>query len=219
MLIRIILLTIGVLLACWILSGRNELLDWLLDYTPKNWKLAVCILLLLYACKSFVLVIPVLALQISAAQVLSPGTAMIVNLCGVLICFVISYLLGHLFGMKRVAQIIERLPKAAMIVELSRENGVFSSFGLRLIRFVDDGLTSLYLGAAGVPFAPYLAASLAGVLPKVILNTLVGSSLHDPGSPVFLISLLMSGLLMLLSFGLYKKYRNRTKKGESGDAE
>ena len=88
---------------------------------------------------------------------------------------------------------------------------LFFSFFLRSLVFLPLDAVSLYFGASKADFRSYLAGSLLGMLPNIILSTLMGAALTDPKSPAFLLS--TAGFL-LLSAGSALWYAKRRKRWE-----
>ena len=74
-----------------------------------------------------------------------------------------------------------------------------------------NDLLSVYLGAAQIPLSVFLFASTLASAPKIVLNTLAGASIHDPTSPMFIISLFLSVLLVVASLLLARKLNHRNK--------
>ena len=98
------------------------------------------------------------------------------------------------------------------LLDLQRENDFFFSFFVRVIGFLPCDVVSLYLGSAGLPFGPYLAGGLLGMLPGIFTVTLMGASIQDPSSPQFLIS---AAVTLLLSLGSMI-VAHRARRGKTG---
>ena len=66
-------------------------------------------------------------------------------------------------------------------------------------------IVSLFLGAVKMKFVPYLLISLAGILPRVILFTILGDGLYDyvPMDKIAMIAaiLLPVALIIWITFG------------------
>ena len=52
----------------------------------------------------------------------------------------------------------------------------------RLVPGIPANLVSYAAGGAGLPLLPYFAASAIGVLPRLVLQTLIGTGLYALGS-------------------------------------
>jgi len=67
---------------------------------------------------------------------------------------------------------------------------------------------SIYLGAVKFPFGTYLVASTLGSLPSTVLATMFGTSVTEPTSPLFWLSILLMILFAggsLLFYNLFIK--------------
>ena len=71
---------------------------------------------------------------------------------------------------------------------------------------------SIWFGASGARFVPYLLASLLGTMPGVICATLLGMNITEPTSPMFWISLGLNVLLSVLSAVGYFVYKKQSRK-------
>ena len=109
----------------------------------------------------------------------------------------------------------EKYPKVAKIIAAQRRGDFFISFLLRTIVGLPGDVISMYLGAIGIPFVRYLCGSLLGVFPSVLMTTLIGASITEPSSPLFILSTLGTVMLPVLSTLGYWIYRKRNlKKGD-----
>ena len=70
---------------------------------------------------------------------------------------------------------------------------------------------SLYLGATGIPFPYYILGGVLGTALGVVLATILGSSITEPGSPAFWLSALLMAFMAVISAIFY--LRNSRKKG------
>jgi uncharacterized membrane protein YdjX (TVP38/TMEM64 family) len=77
----------------------------------------------------------------------------------------------------------------------------------------------MYLGATQTSFWQNLLGGMLGILPGMILATLMGSSIQDPGSPAFWISAILRVTLAALSILLYYAYRRKLSKKTANDKE
>lgn len=139
----------------------------------------------------------------------SPPAAILVNLMGMPVCFALPCRIGRGSGAGAVGKLLEKHPKLASIVERQQNNDFFLSFFLRVVGFLPGDLVSMHLGSINISFGPYLMASMLGALPSVISITLMGASITDPTSPLFLISAALTAALALSSLLIYYMYQKR----------
>ena len=82
-------------------------------------------------------------------------------------------------------------------------------------------IISYYFGASGVKFGYFMLGSLLGVLPGLISVTVLGTSVSDPSSPLFIVSVVLIVAFFLLSLAgraIYNKINARkNKKSEALD--
>lgn len=177
--------------------------------SPENRFLLILFLLLLYAGKTLSLVFPLKVPQLAAGLLLPAHLAVLINLLGTGVSAAVGYGMGRLLGGDSVHRITEKNPRLAALLNEQNSDGFFFSFFLRSLVFLPLDAVSLYFGASEADFRSYLAGSLIGMLPNVLLSTLMGAALTDPKSPAFLLS--MAGFL-LLSAGSAFWYAMRRKR-------
>lgn len=186
----------------------------LLSYTPKSHAAAAVALLALYAFKSATVFIPLILLQITAGHLFSPGIALIINFIGMIITLTVPYWIGRFAGMNTVRKLTDRYPKLGRL-----SNSRFLCFFLRIISCFPGDIVTMYLGAAKTPFARNLIFGLLGVMPGMILSTLIGESILDIGSPMFWISVGLTVILSAASAVLYYIYTRKLKKKTTADMQ
>lgn len=190
-------------------SGKEITVQTVLDYTPESPLAAAVVILLLYALKSASFVFPIAVLQIATGHLFRTPLALLVNFMGRAVTLMIPYWIGRFSGSGLIDSLSEKYPKLKDICSGQRENPVFLSFLLRTFCFLPGDVVSLYLGAVKIPFACYLAGGILGTTPGVVLSTIFGASIKDPGSPAFWISGMLMALMAVVSFGMYVYNRKR----------
>ena len=198
-------------LLVYIASHAQQMIGSTVAYLPQgSWRSAV-VLLVLYAIKGLVFVVPVPLLQFAASRLFTKPTAIFINLLGIVLCYLVPYATGLFFGEKATQRFAHQYEKIAPFVEHCHEHQLAICFIPRLISFVPNDLLSVYLGAAQIPLSVFLFASTLASAPKIVLNTLAGASIHDPASPMFIISLLLSIALVAFSLLLAHKLKHKSK--------
>ena len=202
-------LVCAVLAVAALCARQDVTAEKILSYTPREPLLAAAVLLLLYALKTLSVVFPILALQLAAGHLFAPWAALTVNVLGMLIELTLSYWAGRCAGQNAVKRLVARYPGLGRFAELQRENSAFVCFFLRVVNLFALDVVGMYLGAAGIRFSVYLPFSALGLLPGVVCATLLGASIRDPSSPMFLISLGLTVGLSLLSLLFYALCRRK----------
>lgn len=202
-------LILCIILIIWYLSNIKEIsVQTILDYTPDNLLAAALVLLFLYALKSFSIVFPVLFLEVAAGHLFSPTVALIINITGIVIGIIISYFIGYFSGSEAIAKVANIHPAIEKIIQKQNRNPFFTCFFLRTLYILPRDAVSIYLGAVKFPFGTYLVASTLGSLPSTVLATMFGTSVTEPTSPLFWLSILLMILFAggsLLFYNLFIK--------------
>lgn len=187
-------------------------LDMLIEYTTDNILTGIAVVLALYAIKSLTVVFPVPVLYIAVGTVFPAPAAVAVNLAGLCLALSLPYGLGRLAGTELHRRILEKYPKARAMADFKEKHTFFMIYLIRLIGIFSVDLTSLMMGSSGLPFKTYLLASLLGMLPSMVIATFLGANVTDPLSPEFAVSAVLTMILLVISFILYRKYKSVLKK-------
>lgn len=191
----------------------------LLALTPKDPIKATLVLLLLYALKSATVFFPLVILEIAVGHLFSTGVALGINFAGILIVLTIPYWIGRAAGIDVIQKLIQRYPRFATILGKQQNNALFLCFFLRIISCLPGDVVTMYLGATKTPFWKNVIAGTLGVLPGMILATLMGNSIQDPSSPAFWVSAILMVTFAALSVLLYYLYRRRVEKKNNGSKQ
>ena len=185
----------------------------LLTFTPKNPLAAAVVLLLLYALKSATIVFPLIILELTAGRLFSPVAALLVNYLGLLIMLTVPYWIGRLVGSDAVQKLVKRYPKFHALLDMQHSNSFFLCFFFRIIGGLPADVVTMYFGATKTPYFKNLIGGSFGMLPGMILATLIGETIQNPQSPMFWISVVLKFVLAGVSALMYYLYcRNMAKK-------
>ena len=209
--IRYGLLIVIVLASLFLLATGDFSVQALLEFTPEDPIKAAIVLLLLYALKSATIFFPIIVLEIAAGHLFSPLVALGINFAGILIVLTIPYGIGHFGGIDAIQKVVQKYPRLGEIIDKQQEGSFFLCFFLRVISCLPGDIVTMYLGATRVPFWKNIVAGALGVLPGMVLATLLGNSIQDPKSPAFWTSAILMVTLSLLSLLLYYIYRRRLR--------
>jgi len=195
--------------AWYLLSGENISVDTILNRVPKAPWLAAVFMIILYAAKSLSVVFPIIVLHIAGGFLFPPFVAVIVNTLGTVVELTIPYWVGRISGTSYAERLMQKHPKLADVISKLDSKSFTMSFFLRIISCLPGDAVSMYLGAVKLPFKSYLAGSFLGTLPSIITATLLGTSVTDPASPMFWVSLSLTIGISLLSFLFYFIWQKR----------
>lgn len=193
-------------------SGNDITVQTVLSYTPESPFAAAIVILLLYALKSVSFVFPIAVLQIAAGHLFQTPAALFINFLGRVITLSIPYWVGRFSGSGMINNLQEKYPKIKEISDRQGQNPVFISFLLRTFCFLPGDAVSLYLGATRIPFPYYLTGGVLGTALGVVLATILGSSITEPGSPAFWLSASLMAFVAIISIIFY--FRNIKKKAK-----
>lgn len=149
----------------------------LVEAAPSVWA-AYAIVLGVYALKAVLFVIPASMIYLSVGAAFSTAVAVALNCFGIALEITISYLLGRFLGGDKVDKML-RGKKGYDKLEKFRSRGRFAFvFLLRFSSFpIDFG--SLFFGASDFAFPSYFLMSLCGILPRVVVMTILGHGLFE----------------------------------------
>lgn len=132
-----------------------------------------------YLLKSLVFVVPASLIYIAVGMAFPPLTAVAINALGILIEVCSTYLFGVILGGPYVINKLEKAKYGDKILELHGKGKLSAIFAIRVLPVFPIDLVSLFLGAVRMRFLPYLLLSLGGILPRVILFTVLGDGIYD----------------------------------------
>lgn len=208
---KVLPIIICLTLVCLYFIFRKDItIESIISYTPNNSVLAILFIWFMYAIKSLSVFFPLSILKMVSGYLFSLPIAFMVNVIGLIISTSIPYWLGKFSGASAVDRLIQKYPKLESVVDLQYNNDIFVSFFLRVVRFLPGDIVSMYLGAINIPFPKYLLGSLLGLAPGIITSTLIGASITDPSSPMFIISIIMTVVISTVSALIYYIYKKKS---------
>ncbi len=210
------LLPLAACMACmgiYLLAGPEISAEGLQNFAPEKPLYAAAFLLLLYAAKSLTVVFPIAVLHILGGYLFDAPVALLVNTAGVLVTLSIPYWIGRASGAGLADKLLRKYPKIEEFLGGSGSD-FFLSFFLRVISCLPGDIVSMCFGARRMPFLSYLIGSFLGILPGMIATTLLGTSITNPTSPRFWISIGLTAGISVLSFSIYV-LRRKHRKGVS----
>ncbi|MFR5781834.1 MAG: VTT domain-containing protein [Oscillospiraceae bacterium] len=152
--------------------------EMLTNYAPKNTALAVVVALLAYAVKSQTVFVLYGVVATAVGIVFEPPLSLIVNAVGSVICISVPYFTGRASGGEAAHKLLAKYKKLGEVYEGNRDNLFLVSLVLRVTNLSND-ILGLFFGALRMDYWQYLASSFIGILPTMVLYTVLGSDL-DP---------------------------------------
>ena len=191
--------------------------DWfsvenVLGVSPRNMPLAALFMLALFALRGLSIFVYSGILFIASGILFPVPAAILVNLLGAAVMVSLPYWLGRQMGGELIESIVRKYPKTAGLRQLQMENQLFLSFITRIINILPSDILSLYLGASGVRYGRYLLGSVGGMLLTIVTFPIIGSSITDPASPLFIASVAVQVVVTAASLGGYALYLRRKRR-------
>ena len=132
----------------------------------------------IYALKSIVFVIPASMLYMSVGIAFDFLPGLLINALGIFAEINITYFLGKFLGGEKVEKKLDGTKYGAKIIEL-RDKKTPYIFLVRLLPVFPIDFVSLFLGASGMKYLPYLLVSFFGILPRIAIFTFFGDTLYQ----------------------------------------
>ena len=202
----------GVIILLYFVFGGDITSETIINYAPANPYLAALFLILLYGVKSLSIFFPVIVLYIAGGFLFPPYVAILINLVGIIVEFIIPYFIGKRTGAEKLTELSNKHKTLAEITMHIKNNNFFISFFLRIVSALPGDVVSIYLGAKNIPFGTYLVGSVLGTMPGLITSTLIGTSITNPASPMFWVNASLTVLLSVGSCTIYYIWYRKKKK-------
>jgi len=192
-----------------IISNRNLSVEELLSYTPENKASAALFLLLIYALKSFTIVIPIDVLSAAGGIMFSWLWGSLINIFGVFISITVSYFIGRFSGADLSEKLVKKYPKLKKFREMTKNNDFFFSFIVRALGVLPCDIVGMYMGAVKIDYKTYVTGGMLGFSPSIILVTLLGTQLDNFNSPILYIVIAFNLVFSAICTLIYKIIRKR----------
>ncbi|HHV64196.1 MAG TPA: TVP38/TMEM64 family protein [Peptococcaceae bacterium] len=205
---------IGLIVLIMIYYGAQKVsaisLKELVTYTPESLFSAALLLWGMYCLKGITMVIPHKLLFMFAGIIFPPGVAIVVTYGGLYLEMTIGFLLGKRLGRNKIEALAAKYKRAQIILGFSRDNSILSSFLVRFIPILPTELSSMFMGAIKIKYFPYIIGTFLGITPGMLPVVMMGEALANPFSIEFLIPLVLSIAIAIISVFYYEK---KIKKG------
>lgn len=161
--------------------GVQELLAW----SPENKWLAALAALAAYALKSQTVVVPYALIATAVGLIFDLPAALAVNTLGSVVCISLPYLTGRGSDGVLVDVLLARQPRMRAFYEANRRHLFLVSLVLRVANLSND-ILGLVFGSLKMKYWEYLLSSLVGILPAMVLYTVLGNDLDPFSAPVLI---------------------------------
>ncbi len=175
----IALLMWATLIVIAVINRDKITVESILSYTPSNLWAAAAMMMCFFALKTLSIVFYSGLLFTVSGMLFGMPAAIAVNIMGALVMLLEGYAVGRAGGSKLVDELTAKYPRFAEFTGLKDRRPFAFALLIRMLKFVNYDLGSMYMGASRVPLLPFLCGSLAAMLPEIILFALAGSGISD----------------------------------------
>jgi uncharacterized membrane protein YdjX (TVP38/TMEM64 family) len=172
---------------------------------------AVAAVLGIYPIKSVLFVIPASIIYIYTGMAFDTPVALAINLAGIIIEVTATFWLGRFLGGEYVEKKIRGKKWAEKLMHVKQKNKLSFLFAVRALPAFPIDFVSLFLGASGIGFLPYFLTSVVGIMPRVILFTVLGDGIYDYIPMELLVAIAVSSIPAALFVWLFLYIRKKKK--------
>ncbi len=211
--VRIAVSACVIFLIIWKFSDLQNIDVRALVDSSKNIFIAILTVWGVYLLKSVTFVVPASLIYIAVGMAFPPVIAVLINLAGIALEVSFSYLAGIILGGDYVIKKLGKNKYGSKILTLQNSKKNSGFFLIRFLPIFPIDLVSLFLGALRWKFLPYILVSLGGIMPRVILFTILGDGIYD----YIPMKKLIPAAAVLIAIGLTAwviKYAVKSKKVE-----
>lgn len=141
--------------------------------------LAVATIWGIYLVKAILFIIPASLIYISIGMAFSPVTACLISLVGIIIEVTATYFLGRFLGGDYVENLLRKSKGGQKILDMKLNDNFLALLGIRALPVFPIDFVSLFWGASKCKFPRYFLASVIGIMPRVVLFTILGDGIYD----------------------------------------
>lgn len=133
----------------------------------------------IYLVKSVLFIIPASLIYISIGMAFPTTTACLISLVGIILEVTVTYFLGLFLGGDYVNKLLAKSKGGRKILEMKFNENFLAFLTIRALPVFPIDFVSLFWGASKSPFIKYFLASVIGIMPRVILFTILGDGIYD----------------------------------------
>ncbi|QCX34622.1 TVP38/TMEM64 family protein [Caloramator sp. E03] len=170
-------------------------------------KLSVLIYILIYSLKPLALVIPASLLSVISGALYGPIYGTMYSMIGVFISSSLAFFVARILGKEAVDKIVKG--KIAKLDDDIEKKGLIVMLILRLsVVFPLDPL-SYAAGLTKIKYRDFIIGTIVGTLPEVFIYNYFGTNIQKPFNKYNIFSILFIVILILISFIVQSKRKNR----------
>ncbi len=228
------LLALALLVITYIMTlpGVNKSFDGLMLYFDSvesfisglNRPLALLVIMAFFFIKSFIPIVPLSVLFISAGLVFPSAFSFFINAVGFCLLVSVKFFFGKKHGSGRAEKLAKRFEPVKKVLRLEGDGNKLVLFLLRFVPFVPINTVSRLYGTTSMEHPVFVLFSLLGFLPRLVSWSFVGCNITNPFTFSFTLPVIMllviSGISLILVSFILKLLNNndnseRTVKNEN----
>ena len=132
-----------------------------------------------YLVKSVLFILPASLIYISIGMAFPTVTACLISLVGIILEVTVTYYLGLFLGGEYVNKQLSKTKAGKKILDMKLNENFPTLLGIRALPVFPIDFVSLFWGASKCRFPRYFIASVVGIMPRVILFTILGDGIYD----------------------------------------
>lgn len=148
-----------------------------------------------YSLKAVVFVIPASVLYMVVGMAFDFVPGLIVNAIGLFAELNLTYFIGKFLGGEKVENKLRQSKKGEKIITL-RDKKTPYLYVARLLPVFPIDFVSLFFGASNMGYLRYILISFFGVMPRIILITLLGDKIYDLIPVKFMMTVVIFAILI-----------------------
>ena len=132
-----------------------------------------------YLVKSVLFIIPASLIYISIGMAFPTVNACLISLVGIILEVTVTYFLGLFLGGDYVNALLAKSKGGQKILDTKINDNFPAFLVIRALPVFPIDFVSLFWGASKAKFLRYFFASVIGIMPRVILFTILGDGIYD----------------------------------------
>lgn len=144
-----------------------------------NMIIAIATIWGIYLVKSVLFIIPAMLIYVSIGMAFPPTTACLISLVGIILEVTVTYFLGRFLGGPYVNRLLSKTKPGRKVLDMKLNENFPTLLVIRALPLFPIDFVSLFWGASKCRFPRYFIASVVGIMPRVILFTIIGDSIYE----------------------------------------
>lgn len=132
-----------------------------------------------YLVKSVLFIIPAMLIYVSIGMAFPAPTACMISLVGIILEITVTYLLGLFLGGPYVTKLLSKTKPGKKVLDMKLNENFPTLLVIRALPVFPIDFVSLFWGASRCGFIKYFIASVVGIMPRVILFTIIGEGIYE----------------------------------------